>query len=61
MNVAELIKSKAGKPVISFEFSRPKSEKAAASLDKALVERADGIPEAVGTSIKNAATSAASQ
>lgn len=36
MRVADLFKQKAGKPVISFEFSRPKSEKAAANLEKAL-------------------------
>jgi len=36
MRVADLLKQKAGKPVISFEFSRPKSEKATANLDKAL-------------------------
>lgn len=37
MRVSELFEKKAGKPVISFEMSRPKTEKAAANLDKALV------------------------
>lgn len=37
MRVSELFEKKAGKPIISFEFSRPKNEKAAANLDKALV------------------------
>jgi len=36
MRVTNLLKEKSGKPLISFEFSRTKSEKAAASLDKAL-------------------------
>jgi len=37
MRVSGLFEKKAGKPVISFEFSRPKTDKAAANLDKALV------------------------
>lgn len=37
MRVSELLEKKAGKPVLSFEFSRPKNDKAAANLDKALV------------------------
>ncbi len=37
MRVSELLERKAGKPVISFEFSRAKNDKAAANLDKALV------------------------
>jgi methylenetetrahydrofolate reductase (NADH) len=37
MRVSGLLEKKAGKPVISFEFSRPKTDKAAANLDKALV------------------------
>lgn len=36
MRVTDLHATKAGKPVISFEFSRPKNEKAAANLEKAL-------------------------
>ena len=36
MRVPELLKKKAGKPVISFELSRPKTDKAAASLETAL-------------------------
>jgi methylenetetrahydrofolate reductase (NADPH) len=36
MRVTDLFARKAGKPIISFEFSRPKSEKAAANLDKAI-------------------------
>lgn len=36
MNVADLYRKKAGKPVISFEFSRPRTQKAAANLEKAL-------------------------
>lgn len=37
MHVSKLLEKRAGKPVISFEMSRPKTEKAAANLDKALV------------------------
>jgi len=36
MRVTDLYQQKAGKPIISFEFSRPKNDKAAANLDKAL-------------------------
>jgi methylenetetrahydrofolate reductase (NADPH) len=36
MRVTELYRQKAGKPIISFEFSRAKNEKAAANLDKTL-------------------------
>jgi methylenetetrahydrofolate reductase (NADPH) len=42
-----LFKQKAGKPVISFEFSRPKSEKAAANLEKALVTLKAAEPDYV--------------
>ncbi len=38
MHVADYLRGSNGKPVISFEFSRPKSGKAAANLDKALVK-----------------------
>ncbi|MFH2009615.1 MAG: methylenetetrahydrofolate reductase [bacterium] len=37
MRVSELFEKKAGKPIISFEFSRAKDVKAEANLDKALV------------------------
>ena len=36
MNIADLYKNSAKSPIISFEFSRPKNEKASANLDKAL-------------------------
>lgn len=36
MRVSGLFEKMAGRPVISFEFSRPKTDKAAANLDKAL-------------------------
>ncbi|MDJ0762850.1 MAG: methylenetetrahydrofolate reductase [Myxococcota bacterium] len=36
MRVTDLFEEKRDKPIISFEFSRPKGEKAAAKLDKAL-------------------------
>ncbi len=36
MRVTDLHEKKAGKPIISFELSRPKSEKAAANLEKAI-------------------------
>jgi len=36
MRVSELFEKKAGRTVISFEMSRPKDDKAAANLDKAL-------------------------
>ncbi|MFC1610567.1 methylenetetrahydrofolate reductase [Myxococcota bacterium] len=36
MRVANLFREKSSRPAFSFEFSRPKDEKAAASLDKAL-------------------------
>ncbi len=36
MRVAKLLAESGNKPVISFEFSRPKTEKAAANLDRAL-------------------------
>jgi methylenetetrahydrofolate reductase (NADPH) len=47
MNVADLFKQKAGSPVISFEFSRPKNEKAAANLDKALEKLKAAEPDYV--------------
>ena len=47
MRVADLLKDKEGKPVISFEFSRPKTEKAAASLEKALDHLAAAKPDYV--------------
>ncbi len=36
MHISNLYKNRGKHPIISFEFSRPKSEKAAANLDKAL-------------------------
>ena len=36
MHAADLYKSRGEDPVISFEFFRPKDEKAAASLERAL-------------------------
>ena len=47
MHVADLLRSKAGKPVISFEFSRPKTEKAAASLEEALDHLVEAKPDYV--------------
>ncbi|NQU54381.1 MAG: methylenetetrahydrofolate reductase [Bacteroidetes bacterium] len=38
MRVADYLLKNKGKPVISFEFSRPKSEKAAANLNNALIK-----------------------
>lgn len=47
MRVSDLIEKKSGAPVISFELSRPKSEKAAANLDKALVKLKAAGPDYV--------------
>lgn len=47
MRVSDLFKSKGGKPVISFEFSRPKTEKAAANLEKALDKLVEARPDYV--------------
>ena len=45
MNVAKLIEQKQGKPVISFEMSRAKNDKAAAKLDKALDKLTEAKPD----------------
>jgi len=47
MRVVDLYEQKAGKPVISFELSRPKNEKAAAKLDKALEKLRAARPDYV--------------
>lgn len=47
MRVADLLAKKDGKPVISFEFSRPKTEKAAANLEKALDKLTAAKPDYV--------------
>ncbi len=47
MRVSGLFEKKAGRPVISFEFSRPKTDKAAANLDKALVLLKAAAPDYV--------------
>ena len=47
MRVADLFEKKDGKPVISFEFSRPKTEKAAANLEKALDKLVEAKPDYV--------------
>ena len=47
MRIVDLFKEKAGKPVISFEFSRPKSEEAASNLEKALVTLEAAKPDYV--------------
>ncbi len=47
MHVANLLRDKGDKPVISFEFSRPKGEKAAAKLDKALAKLKKAEPDYV--------------
>jgi len=47
MRVADLFEKKDGRPVISFEFSRPKTEKAAASLEKALDKLVAAKPDYV--------------
>ena len=47
MRVSNLLKEKQGKPVISFEFSRAKTEKAALNLDKAIDILADNKPDYV--------------
>jgi methylenetetrahydrofolate reductase (NADPH) len=47
MRVADLLKEKGRKPVVSFEFSRPKNEKAAANLDKALDKLKQAEPDYV--------------
>ncbi len=47
MRVSELFEKKQGKPLISFEFSRPKNEKAAAKLEKALDKLVEAKPDYV--------------
>ncbi len=47
MRVADLFDKKAGKPVISFEFSRPKTEKANANLENALDKLVEAQPDYV--------------
>ena len=47
MNVTSLFEKKGGKPVISFEFSRPKTEKATASLENALDKLVEAKPDYV--------------
>ncbi len=47
MQIGNLLKEKKGKPVISFEFSRAKTEKAAESLDRALDSLAKTGPDYV--------------
>ena len=47
MNVTDLFDEKGGKPVISFEFSRPKTEKATANLDSALDRLVEAKPDYV--------------
>ncbi len=47
MRVIDLLKEKKEKPVISFEFSRAKTEKAALNLDKALDNLAKAKPDYV--------------
>jgi len=45
MHVAELFHDKAEKPIISYEISRPKTEKAAANLEKALDKLIEAEPD----------------
>jgi len=47
MRVTDLLKEKKERPVISFEFSRAKTEKAALNLDKALDNLAQAEPDYV--------------
>ena len=47
MNVTNLFSKKDGKPVISFEFSRPKTDKAAANLENALDKLVEAEPDYV--------------
>ena len=47
MNVTDLLDEKGGKPVISFEFSRPKTEKATANLENALDKLVEAKPDYV--------------
>lgn len=47
MRVTELYEQKAGQPLISFEVSRPKNDKAAANLDKALATLNKAEPDYV--------------
>ena len=47
MNVTDLFEEKGGKPVISFEFSRPKTEKACANLESALDKLVEAKPDYV--------------
>ena len=47
MRVTDLFDKKGGKPVISFEFSRPKTDKAVANLENALDKLVDAKPDYV--------------
>ena len=47
MNVADMLDEKGRKPVISFEFSRPKTEKATANLESALERLVEAKPDYV--------------
>ncbi|NQT12808.1 MAG: methylenetetrahydrofolate reductase [Planctomycetes bacterium] len=47
MHVTDLFDEKGGKPVISFEFSRPKTEKATANLESALDKLVEAKPDYV--------------
>jgi len=47
MRVRDLIAKKKGKPIISFELSRPKNEQAAANLEKALDKMVAAEPDYV--------------
>jgi methylenetetrahydrofolate reductase (NADPH) len=47
MRVTDLFDQKGGKPVISFEFSRPKTEKATANLENALDKLVEARPDYV--------------
>ncbi len=47
MRVADLLASRPDKPLISFEFFRPKDDKAAVKLDKALAKLAAAEPDYV--------------
>ncbi len=47
MDVTDLFDERGGRPVISFEFSRPKTEKATANLEHALDKLAEANPDYV--------------
>lgn len=47
MRVTDLFDEKGGKPIISFEFSRPKTEKAIANLENALDKLVEAKPDYV--------------